>query len=150
MGHHDLFTPIIPPIVHHKNILRQDNLPGVGINGKYYSKFWFASSKPLVCFIWQSYMMYRTRTIISRGLYIFYPISKDHFFVFKEVFSENYVLMYGLYSKAAFNQERLMMARVRYIKEELVFVNYFLWYFRQLLASLFKGAVLSYLFRSPL
>jgi len=58
---------------------------------------------------------YRTRAIISRGLYIFYPISKDHFFVFKEVFSENSVLMYGLYSRAASNQERLMMARVRYV-----------------------------------
>ena len=56
----------------------------------------------------------RTRAIISRGLYIFYPIFKDHFFVFKEVFSENSVLMYGLYSRAACNQERLMMARVRY------------------------------------
>ncbi len=56
---------------------------------------------------------YCTRAIISRGLYIFYPISKDHFFVFKEVFSENSVLMYGLYSRAACNQERLMMARVR-------------------------------------
>ena len=55
---------------------------------------------------------YRTRAIISRGLYIF----KDHFFVLKEVFKENYVLMYGLYSRAACNQERLMMARVRYIK----------------------------------
>ena len=58
---------------------------------------------------------YRTSAIISRGLYIFYPISKDHFFVFKEVFSENSVLMYGLYSRAACNQERLMMARVRYL-----------------------------------
>ena len=38
-----------------------------------------------------------------------------YFFVFKEVFSENSVLMYGLYSRAASNQERLMMARVRYI-----------------------------------
>ena len=36
---------------------------------------------------------YRMRAIISRGLYIFYPISKDHFFVFKEVFSENFVLI---------------------------------------------------------
>ena len=44
---------------------------------------------------------YRTRAIISRGLYIFYPISKNHFFVFKEVFSKNSVLMYGLYSRAA-------------------------------------------------
>ena len=58
---------------------------------------------------------YRTRAIISRGLYIFYPISKDHFFVLKEVFSENSVLMYDLYSRAASNQERLMMARVRYV-----------------------------------
>ena len=54
------------------------------------------------------------RAIISHGLYIFYPISKDHFFVFKEVLSENSVLMYGLYSRAASNQERLMMARVGY------------------------------------
>ena len=60
-------------------------------------------------------MLLRMHAIISRGLYIFYPISKDHFFVYKEVFSENSVLMYGLYSRAASNQERLMMARVRYI-----------------------------------
>ena len=33
-----------------------------------------------------AYSEYRTRAIISCGLYIFYPISKDHFFVFKEVF----------------------------------------------------------------
>ena len=58
-------------------------------------------------------MIYHTCAIISRGLYIFYPIFKDHFFVFKEVFSENSVLMYGLYSRAACNQERLMMVRVR-------------------------------------
>ena len=31
---------------------------------------------------------YRTLAIISRGLYIFYPISKDNFFVFKEVFQK--------------------------------------------------------------
>ena len=49
----------------------------------------------------ENYNMSRTRAIISRGLYIFYPISKDHFFVFKEVFSENSVPMYGLYSRAA-------------------------------------------------
>ena len=49
-------------------------------------------------------------------LVYFSPISKDHFFVFKEVFSENSVLMYGLYS----NQERLMMARVRYIKHNII------------------------------
>ena len=56
----------------------------------------------------------RTRAIIKRGLYIFYPIFKDHFFVSKEVFSEISVLMYGLHSRAAFNQEQLMMVRVQY------------------------------------
>ena len=55
---------------------------------------------------------------------MFYPISKDHFFVFKEVFSENSVLMYGLYSRAASNQERLMMARVRYVYLRLVIIKY--------------------------
>ena len=53
----------------------------------------------------ENYNMSRARAIISRGLYIFYPISKDHFFVFKEVFSENSVLIYGLYLRAASNQE---------------------------------------------
>ena len=67
---------------------------------------------------------YRTRAIISRGLYIFYPIFKDHFFVFKEVFSENFVFMYGLYSRAASNQERLMMARVRYLEFSLTSKTY--------------------------
>ena len=55
------------------------------------------------------------RAIISRGLYIFYPIFRNDFFVFKEAFSENSFLMDGLYSRAACNQERLMMARIRYI-----------------------------------
>ena len=31
---------------------------------------------------------YRTRAIISRVLFIFYPIFEDHFFVFKEVFQK--------------------------------------------------------------
>ena len=59
--------------------------------------------------------MYRTRAIITRGLYTFYPIFEDHFFVFKEVFSENSDLNNGLYSRAVCNQERVMMARERYI-----------------------------------
>jgi hypothetical protein len=57
-------------------------------------------------------LIYRTRAIISRGLYIFYPIFKDHFFDFKEFFPENSVLMYNLYLRVASNQERLIMARV--------------------------------------
>ena len=44
---------------------------------------------PIVCFA------YRMCAIINRGLYIFYPIFDDHFFVFKEVFSQSSVLMYG-------------------------------------------------------
>ena len=55
------------------------------------------------------FLLYCTHTIISSSIF------KDHFFVFKEVFSDNSVLMYGLYSRAACNQERLMMVRVRYI-----------------------------------
>ena len=57
--------------------------------------------------------IHRTQAIITRSLYIFYAIFEVHFFVFKEVFLENSVLMYGLYLRAASNQERLMMARVR-------------------------------------
>ena len=33
-------------------------------------------------------MLLRMRAIISRGLYIFNPISKDHFFLFKELFQK--------------------------------------------------------------
>ena len=41
----------------------------------------------LACLQWFLYfvissVIYRTRAIISRGLYTFYPISKNHFFVF--------------------------------------------------------------------
>ena len=46
-------------------------------------------------------------------LVYFYPIFQDHFFVFKEVFSENSVLIYGLYLRAASNQEWLIMAHVQ-------------------------------------
>ena len=46
------------------------------------------------------------KNVLCRGLCIFYPISKDHFFVFKQVFSENSVLMYGLYSRAAYDGTR--------------------------------------------
>jgi hypothetical protein len=57
------------------------------------------------------------RAIISRGLYIFYPISKDHFFVFKEVFSENSVLMYGLYSRAAYDGARMVFEKCWIVKK---------------------------------
>ena len=41
--------------------------------------------------------------IISRGLYIFYPIFENHFFVFKEFLLENYVHTYYWYSRASYN-----------------------------------------------
>ena len=37
---------------------------------------------------------YHTRAIITRGLYTFYPILGEQFFVFMEVFQENCVLVY--------------------------------------------------------
>ena len=58
---------------------------------------------------------YHTRAIISPSLYIFYTIFEDHFFVFKEDFSENYLLVYDQYSRAVCDQERIMIARVQYI-----------------------------------
>ena len=39
--------------------------------------------------------IYQIRAIITRGLYIYYPIFEVYFFVYKEVFSENSVLMNG-------------------------------------------------------
>ena len=61
------------------------------------------------------YDHYRTRPIISRGLYIFNPPSKDYFFVFKKVFSENSVLMYGLYSRAAYDGARTVIGEHTYV-----------------------------------
>ena len=42
--------------------------------------------------VWHSY---RTRAIITHGLYIFYPLFGIQKRFFKEFFSENSVLMYG-------------------------------------------------------
>ena len=57
---------------------------------------------------------YCTGPIIIRGLYIFYPIVEDHFFVLKKVFSENSGLMYDWYSRAVSNQEQVMIVGVKY------------------------------------
>ena len=64
---------------------------------------------------YKSIYKYRTRAIITRGLYIYYPMFEGQFFVFKGVFSENSVLMYGYYLRAVYNQERVMMARTVYV-----------------------------------
>ena len=50
---------------------------------------------------------YRTGAIISRGLYISYPISKDH------LCTVTFGLMYGLYLRAASNQEQRTVVRSR-------------------------------------
>ena len=54
-----------------------------------------SASRQRIILVLKHRNIYRTGAIISRGLYIFKLIFKDHFFVFKEVFSENSVLMYG-------------------------------------------------------
>ena len=56
-------------------------------------------------------------------LVYFFPISKDHFFVFKEVFSENSVLMYGLYSRAASNQAAYDGARTVIKKKQAISIK---------------------------
>ena len=49
----------------------------------------------LVSYMSCSNLILYARSILTRGLYILYPIFEDHYFVFKEVFSENSGLMYG-------------------------------------------------------
>ena len=46
---------------------------------------------------------YRTRAIITRGLYIFNPLFKGQKHFFMEIFSENSVFMYGWCSGAVYN-----------------------------------------------
>ena len=56
--------------------------------------------------------MYFTRTIISQGLYIFYPIIETNFFVFKDVF-QKILSLWMASTRAVFNQEWAMMAQVQ-------------------------------------
>ena len=65
------------------------------------------SSKKII--VGKNYIPY-THHYMTRFVY-FLPHVEDHFFVFNEVFSQNSVLMYGYYLRAASNQE---WARVRY------------------------------------
>ena len=51
--------------------------------------------------------MYRTRAIITHGLYTFYPLFEVH------LCTVNFGLMYGQYSRAVSNQEWVIVARVR-------------------------------------
>ena len=55
------------------------------------------------------YLMYRTRAIITRGLYNFYPLFEVY------LCTVTIGLMYGYYSRAVSNQERVIVACVRYL-----------------------------------
>ena len=113
---------------------------GVGWDVKGISKGTIRVNTKLV----NTFFSYRMRAIRSCGFHIFYPIFKDHFFIFMEFFSEN--------SRAACNQERLMMARVRYItysqKQVLMILNDFFFVFRKFRWS-FKEKSSSCSQRSP-
>ena len=58
--------------------------------------------------------MYRMRAIISRRLYIFYPIFTAAYIVERLVLQKGNSSILSLKS-AVYNQERVIMARVRYI-----------------------------------
>ena len=47
------------------------------------------------------------------GLYIFYPIFENHLLVFKEVFSDNSILMYGYYSRAGYDGTHTVIVTAR-------------------------------------
>ena len=81
--------------------------------------------------------IYCTRAIISRGLYIFYPISKGHFFVFKEVFS-----------RAASNQERLTVGQIWQKCKETSNVMWFHWVIFAWNNSNLSNSFLQYFFQS--
>ena len=59
--------------------------------------------------IFNLFLKYPTRTIITRGLYTFCPPFELH------LCTVTFGLMYGQYSRAVSNQERVIVARVRYL-----------------------------------
>jgi hypothetical protein len=67
------------------------------------------------------FVIYRTQTIITCGLYISYPTLEDRFFVFKEVFSDNSVLMYGWYSRAGYDGVRTVYGLVIFRLQKIAF-----------------------------
>ena len=54
------------------------------------------------------------RGVITRGLYLYNPLFEVQKRFFKEFFSENYIFMYGLYSRVVCNQEWVIMVHVEY------------------------------------
>ena len=70
---------------------------------------------------------YRTRAIISFGLYFFYPIfTLAVAYIADNLFTKNGNTSFfkpkirGFYSRAVTDQERVIMARVRYLKFQLL------------------------------
>ena len=59
--------------------------------------------------------IYRTRRIITHGLYNSNPLFVGKNVSFKEFFSENSAFLYDYYQKGFSNQERILMARVRLV-----------------------------------
>ena len=58
---------------------------------------------------WLSSLIYHTRAIITRGLYTFYPLFEVY------LCTVTFGLIYGWYSRVVSNQERDIVARVRYL-----------------------------------
>ena len=61
-------------------------------------------------------LAHRTHAIISRCLYIFTPFSKTISLFLRRFFSENSVLMYGLYSRAAYDGARTVSSLISNIE----------------------------------
>ena len=59
------------------------------------SKEWGKVDEPCIEEIYLVKFIYRTRAIITRDSYIFYPLFGSQKRFFKEDFSENSMLMYG-------------------------------------------------------
>ena len=75
-------------------------------------------------------MVYRTRAIISRGLYFFIEFSLWLRLILQTIYVLKMEILHFLSSKsAAYKQERLMMARVRYkVRKKMLVVpeDYFM------------------------
>ena len=63
--------------------------------------------------------IYRTRAIITRGLYTFYPLFEVH------LCTVTFGLMYGKYSRAVSNQERVIVARVTISKSLYTYTEFY-------------------------
>jgi hypothetical protein len=72
-----------------------------------------------------SFFRYHTHTIITRGLYTFYPLFEVH------LCTVTFGLMYGWYSRVVSNQERVIVEQIRYIEFHIYFNFKIEWLSRQ-------------------